>query len=255
MVLHGEGFLLMNGSMDLLCLLGTGRYLGLPLNRWRVGLAALLGSMYSLLCTVFPACGGLFGLLMASLLMGLTAFPHHALRGSAGLWMIGLCTSGVASAAGLFLRRDSAVLCACAMFAVSFCLMPPKKRGMQWGSLTVHWHGHTFRMAAVTDTGNMLRDPLSGLPVIVAPFHRCKGMMLENMHILPEGMRLIRAETAGGSTLLPCVHPDKVLLEFSDGVREVQAVLALSDAALPGALVPPSCWSEGGRECFRQVKA
>ena len=96
-----------------------------------------------------------------------------------------------------------------------------------------------WTVPAVADTGNLLKDNVTGLPVIVVPLSACRDIMPENMHTLPSGMRLIRAQTAAGKVIMPCFHPDCVRVRFTSRVRDVQAIVALAPGEMPCALVPP----------------
>ncbi len=39
--------------------------------------------------------------------------------------------------------------------------------GQEYVDVTLHWDGHTQRVLALRDTGNTLRDPITGAPVLV----------------------------------------------------------------------------------------
>lgn len=236
MTLHGEAFWLLNLGMDFLCVMGTARYLGLPQKPLRMALAAILGATYSLAALGNWALGGLGGMLFASFCMGAVAFGRHLIRGASGIWIIGLCTSGLASIAGRYLPRDWAVLMVCAVFALSFCFVPPKGRRttVQRGNVRFVWQGREVCLPAIVDTGNLLRDRLTGLPVIVAPVKMCPQLAGGD----GRGMRFIRAHTASGSALLPCFHPEQTVLTVAGKARQLDAVVALAPGVLPGALVP-----------------
>lgn len=238
MTMHGEAFWLMNLGMDFLCVVGAARYLELPKKPWRMMFAAMLGAAYSLAALRFPPLGGLGGLLWAAFGMSAIAFGKQMIRGAAGVWVIGLCTSGLAAIAGRYLPWDWSVLVGCAAFALAFCFVPPKgsRAGVQKGQVRFMWRGLEARLPAIVDTGNLLRDELTGLPVIVAPAKMCPQFLSDD----GQGMRLIRACTASGSALLPCFHPEKTMLILAGKAQQLDAVVALAPGALPGALVPVS---------------
>lgn len=73
--------------------------------------------------------------------------------------------------------------------------------------------GRSADLTALVDSGNLLRDPLSGDPVFILPkktFRRLTNLP-ESADLLP-GMRLIRARTASGSALIIIRRPDGIFL-------------------------------------------
>ena len=68
-------------------------------------------------------------------------------------------------------------------------------------------------LTALVDSGNLLRDPLSGAPVFILPkktFRRLTNLP-ESGDLLP-GMRLILARTASGAALMIIRRPDGIFL-------------------------------------------
>lgn len=97
--------------------------------------------------------------------------------------------------------------------------------------------GRTVCFEALIDTGNRLREPLSGLPVLVA-----EAALLRD--ILPErGYRELRFGALGGQGRMACFRPTGLWIE--DGGRRKPAPpvwIAVSPDPLPGicrALAPP----------------
>ena len=68
-------------------------------------------------------------------------------------------------------------------------------------------------VTALVDSGNLLCDPLSGDPVFILPRNTFRRLthLPEGSTLLP-GMRLLRARTASGITLMIVLRPDGIFL-------------------------------------------
>jgi stage II sporulation protein GA (sporulation sigma-E factor processing peptidase) len=243
-------YFLINFSMDLITLLITAALMHRRLNRWRAVIGAAIGGGYAVaslllssggvltlaadlaaavvICTVtFWSRGGrLWGLLRLSLVFALTSMilggvmtalysalnrlelPFDALQGDGlSVWTFALLTA-VASVATLsggrllgFSRKTRAV------------------------TLQVTLFGRSVTLRAMVDTGNLLRDPVSGRAVIVCDraricpllppaldaayrsgdFTACLGS-----YELVGRLRPIPARTAGGDAVLFALVPDSL---------------------------------------------
>lgn len=121
--------------------------------------------------------------------------------------------------------------------------------------ITVTRNGKTVRGQALLDTGHSLTDPFTGESVIVADRSFVKGVLPENISLWLEGrteqcekVRLIPYTAVGASGLLPCFRADEV--ELSDGkkcYRLKNAEIAVSDGAMPQAVVPPEMLTDPER--------
>ena len=94
----------------------------------------------------------------------------------------------------------------------------------------------TARFTALIDTGNRLREPISGLPVLIAEAKLVKG-------ILPnEGYRILNYGSVGGGGSMACFRPSEVWIEHGDArTRGPDVWVAVSAKPLPGtyrALAP-----------------
>ena len=99
--------------------------------------------------------------------------------------------------------------------------------------------GRSLRTTALVDSGNLLHDPLTGLPVIVLPRRTAmRFMTLPASGELSPGMRLLSIRTAAGRSLLTLVRADRILIRQ----MPVDAILGLTDDdhAAFDALVPAS---------------
>ena len=96
---------------------------------------------------------------------------------------------------------------------------------------------------AMADSGNLLREPVSGKPCIVAEVERLSGVLPKeiseavksgaqiNAGSVPKGFArricLIPARTAGGGGMLVGIRADKIVVRTQSGERDVDAVIAL----------------------------
>ena len=87
-------------------------------------------------------------------------------------------------------------------------------------------------VTALVDSGNLLCDPLSGDPVLILPRNTFRRLthLPEGSTLLP-GMRLLRARTASGITLMIVLRPDGIFLLSG---RKVTALRGLIGCALSG---------------------
>lgn len=104
-------------------------------------------------------------------------------------------------------------------------------------------------ICALVDTGNRLREPLSGQPVIIAEENKLKSVLPENFQsamaagrLLP-GCRLVGYKSLSGTGNLVCFRPDELLVSTSNGWLSAPDVwIAVYPGKLPGhvyALAPP----------------
>lgn len=103
--------------------------------------------------------------------------------------------------------------------------------------------GHRLELTALVDSGNLLRDPLTRLPVIVVSRQAAARLFpLPPPGEVVPGMRLISVRTIAGSALMPVFRPDRVRLMLPGGWQETHAVVGLSPDGYSGfqALIP-SC--------------
>ena len=103
--------------------------------------------------------------------------------------------------------------------------------------LCVSVDGQLVRFPALIDTGNRLREPLSGQPVVIAEAGLLKGALPK------DGYRVLRFGAVGGQGEMACFRPRAVWIERGRKKRLApETWVALSPGPLPGvfrALAPP----------------
>lgn len=88
----------------------------------------------------------------------------------------------------------------------------------------------SIMLPAMVDSGNLMRDPITSLPVLVIPLKAAYALYpeadsLDRLHALPQGFRLLHVRTAAGAGLLPMFRPDRCWL-YLDGQRQEARLLA-----------------------------
>ncbi len=273
-------FFLINFSMDYLCLYLSIGLLHLRKSRWRMLLASALGGVYSVIalfasaqpwlslgldlavcffmCALCAAgkgvrvgrllllCGTYFGI---SALMGGGMTALYNLLGRADLPLDEVQSDGIS--AWMFLALASAA----ALIAAFGGRVLSKKSAIKTCRVRIRMQGVRCELEGLCDSGNLLCDPISGTPVIVADRQIWLAALPEGlrravesggreMDALPERkrVRMVPMHTALGFDLAVALLPDEVLLDTGDGkARAVHALIAPSGEALGGefgAVVP-----------------
>lgn len=248
-------YVLVNVSMDLLCLLTVAALLHRKIRRWRAVLAAVLGGLYAA-AALLLGLNGLWGFLgdaVAALSMCAITFGvrHRSvwrvLQPIPILMLVSMTLGGIMTALyGALNRLDLpfellegdglsvwtfALLTAVASFATlrggRLFGISHKTRSM---TVSLTLFGRSVTLNALVDSGNLLRDPLSGKSVIVVDADRLADILPAPMLAACKNgtvaaflstyeharcCRLIPAKTASGEGMLLALLPDK--LSVSDG--------------------------------------
>lgn len=235
-----EVFLAVNLLADGLLLAAVTRALGL-FNLKRVLAAAALGAAYGAAAVSRPLPWATIPVQLAMLV----AVSAIAGGGSPRLWRaVGLALAFGALLCGgvggvLGMRGPVAALHCVAigglLAAGLFAVRPPQTAGWHV-RVCLEVEGKRARFPALIDTGNRLREPRTGLPVLIA-----EAALLKDA--LPEaGYRVLRFGAVGGEGSLACFKPSAVWIER--GARRLRAPdlwVAVSPGPLPGlcrALAP-----------------
>lgn len=223
LVIYLDAFVGLNFLVDLCLLLGVNRLSGHPPGMGRAAAAAALGGGYAGAC-LLPGFGFLANGLwrMVSLgLMGWTAFGagRSGWNRSVLFVLLSMALGGLA----VSMHAANAGLPLCAGALAVLCRMGLRGRGQQLVPVTVTYAGRTVRAMALRDTGNTLRDPITGesVTVLCPVVGERLGLPIEVLRdparAMVPGMRLIPARTAGGGGLLAAVRCDCVSIGGEQG--------------------------------------
>ena len=242
MVIYLETVMGLNFLVDFLLILGTNRLSGVTADWKRTAAAAALGGIYGGMCLVpgFGFLGNMLWRLVSLGLMGMIAFGwnRNAPARCGVFLLLALALEGLASAVG---RSDFPALILCAVILLLLCRFSfrnPPLAG-ECVPLEIGFGGKRLRLKALRDTGNTLRDPVTGEPVLVISAdaaHTLTGLTLEQLRHPMEtltqgripGLRLIPYRSVGGGGFLLA----KVFSDVKLGARCQKAVIAFDTGNL-----------------------
>ena len=246
MRVYGEAYLLINFWMDFLSLLLAACLKQARFHVTRAAFGAALGAVYAALAwtgrSFYRSCPVL---ILSSVLVSLISF------GKAGFFLFPYVAVAALNLCGLsdaLLRSGvscAAVLVTSGLFSLGVCLIQRKGRLPEGDScvLRILYRGKTASLPALRDSGNLLRDGVTGQPVIVVPENALSALMPNGAQTgifstLPPGWRLLPIRTAAGKGLLMCFRADRAELIQGKRIRQVYAPIAVSDFSEKSALVP-----------------
>ncbi len=133
------------------------------------------------------------------------------------------------------------VLGVCLLLRAVPALLPKTEDTPRLATVDIRHGAHRLTLTGLIDSGNLLRDPVTALPVIV--ISRRAAMRLIP---LPENgkvtypFRLITVRTISGTGMMTVFHPDSVCLRTERGWQRVETLLGVSPEGYDGfqALVP-----------------
>lgn len=170
MTVYADVLMLVNFLVDLLLLVGVNRLAGHPPGVKRALAAAALGGLYGGVC-ILPGLQFLSNTFWRLVFLGLMAVVgfgagRESVRRCILFVLLSMALGGVAAGleGGGFWRLVLSAGAVCLM-----CLLGFRGRfGEQYVPVEIHAEGDTVRILALRDTGNTLKDPLTGQRVLVA---------------------------------------------------------------------------------------
>ncbi len=242
-VVYIDVLLILNLWVDFLLLSATARLLRLPVRRWRLFCAALLGAAES--CLLFlPPLSFLLSLLIrctGTLLLTLVGFPLRGWRvfGKTVLTLLTLSAafSGIVTMLWYFLAPagflvvngviyyDAPAALLILLTAISYvavcvwehCLRKRAPRGRLF-RLLLQSGGKTVVCRCLYDTGSTLREPFSGSPAVLIDRAAAKSILPPSLR---EGdarhVRYVPYKSLGGAGLLPAFLPEKMEIADENG--------------------------------------
>lgn len=253
-MLHAESYLIWNTAMCTLALPLGGKLAGLPVpGRRRLSAAAAL--------SVLSAAAGLFAAPLAlAALPGSVAlcFHRHGFPACLRCMLTTLFASFLLGGAMTALMNAGLPPAASAAAAVGLgvvssliiTLLPGTLCEIRQVELRVK--DRSILLPAMLDSGNLLRDPITGMAVLVVPARAVRVLYpeLENpndLASLPLGFRLLNVRTAAGSALLPMFRPDLCRIYLNGKSCDAQLLVAAAGCDYSGvqALVPLAAIPQG----------
>lgn len=280
-VIYIDTLFAINFIVDYLILLATARVGAKTVSRWRIALGAALGAVYAA-AAVFPELSFLSGVWFkaaAGILMLLAVFGDRPgiLRTGLIFFVISAAFCGVVMAIsllsgknvmeeGLYLSVSLKVLAI--SFGICYGILTLVFRGLgkiSAGStmvkVSVEHKGKSTEFSALVDTGNTLRDPLTGGNVLVAEMEALRPLFSKSLQKVLENNRddnvveilkntseteasfrfhLIPYTAVGvGNSLLLAFRPERVRIagKYTKDVSIAVSPTRVSDGGIYSALV------------------
>ena len=258
-VIYVDILFLINAYMTLFQLAVTAKFCRVRIIGWRLLLASVLGGLSGLLFFLgdFVILCIAANIICASIII-LTAFKAAGIKvffkrilcffgcGVVFAGAVLLCQTlgaeGLSYRGGAVYFEISPLLligatAGCYLILRIFFKLTESKLPSKSHKMTVRVGKRSVTLEAVIDSGNLLCDPISGLPVAVTPESAISplftgdaarffcGNGICNDELWRRRVRMIPCKTVGGGGLLPGFLPDNVKI----GNREVKILIAVSD--------------------------
>lgn len=237
MTVYLDLVMVLNFLVDYFLLLGTNRLSGFPPGAGRCALGAVVGAVYSGACMLpgFRFLGNPLWRLVSLGLMCVCAFDGGitALRRGTVFVILSMAMGGIALRFG---RGEFLSLLLCGGILWLLCRLGFGE-GKQYVPIAVTYAGKTVNVLALQDTGNTLKDPVTGEPVLVlsaAAAGQLTGLSeaqianpLETLAQRPiAGLRLIPYRAVGSGGMLLAMRFSQVRI----GNKRKSALVAFAPA-------------------------
>lgn len=267
-IIYGDVLIVINFSMDFLALFITAKIMHIKLNSIRITLSSIIGAIYSLVILSLNLPNFLSGIISIAMafLLTFTAYGKQKIqtfiKNTIVFYIVNFALGGGITAIcnllnvwqnkrnlminGTFdviygdlpfgILAFLAILCG--IFSLVSGKIIKKKKTEKNCSLLIAFNQNTITLEALVDSGNLLREPLSGKPVIVASYSYMRKLIpieliplfkskdtscLEN-NIFSSKIRIIPISTVSGNNLLFGLSADKVFLNE----KEIDVYIAIT---------------------------
>lgn len=262
---YADLYFFINFSMDFLCFYISSRFLGTRISALRTAVASAVGGIYAVLSLVW----GLAGInavlldLLSCALMCAIAFGSLGRARRLPIYIlvyvaVSMTLGGFMTALFNLLNRTSLgnvatdeddlsvwVLAILAVISAVFTLMGTRyfrrKTSKKEVSVSVSFGGKSKNISALCDSGNMLRDPISGKLCVIVSLDAVRDILPRELiaflnngardpdAALGTGVRVIPTVTAMGEGMLFALAPDSIFVDDGKDKYAVDAFLALSE--------------------------
>ena len=265
-VLYADVLFAIDFSMDFLSLAATASLLGCRKRPGKIAIASALGALYGVSFTVADA-GGFFRAVSAIAVcaaMCIISFGYGDIR---NLFTAVLITSGCGALLGgimtVFLSQGASIpvgTIIISSFLLSFFILRAVrlKKGCTSVDVIISYQEKSVSFSALCDSGNLMRDPFAGTPVIIVSKEALTPILNESVlnslikwdATLPDGMiiRPIPASSCGEKYITAAFRADKVCIRNGPKELDADCFIAVSphpkgyfasfDATVPSALIP-----------------
>ncbi len=281
---YADLLFMINFSMDFLCLFLVAKLLTRHLSLPRAALASALGGFYAIVSLFIPR-NNLWGMaidILICLLMCVITFAGRHERCpsiiliTAAYFLASMLLGGIMTAIFNLLNRTAPSLDALSdghdmpmwLFAAVASLSSLitwiggkflRSRSQIIGAdIEVHLGNQKAVMRALCDSGNLLRDSVSGKPVIVSDMRHAAKLLpagclpvsrwnTDTVTSLPPSVvtriRVIPVETAASERMMYALRPDSIIIRVGEKTRTADALIGFADIRrTPSdctAIIPP----------------
>lgn len=197
---------ILNFAVDFLLLLGTNRLSGFPPGIKRLLPAALLGGLYSGACLLpgFRFLGKTLWRLVSLGLMAVVAFGlnRSALKRSGVFILLSMALGGTAYLLGQN-SFPALILAAAGLWVLSRIAFGGSVGGKEYVPVEVTFGGRSVSLIALRDTGNSLRDPVSGEQVLIIGSEAAEQLTGLTRQQLQHPLETLAARPLPGLRLIP----------------------------------------------------
>lgn len=206
MTVYADLVVLLNFLVDFLLLLGANRLCGHPPGWLRATLAAAVGSVYAFVCLFreFAFLADPIWRLICLGIMSWIAFgsTKSAVRRSIIFVFLSMALGGVALAFG---SGGFWSLVAAALVVFLLCVFGFRERpgATKYLPVELNYNGKQIRLTALYDSGNTLRDPVTGKPVLVIGSAAAATLTGLSQHQLERPVEALTQAGLTGLRLIP----------------------------------------------------
>lgn len=264
-VVYADVLFLIDFSMDFLTFYIVSHILKQKIKLIRICSASAMGGIYSVLSfgMQFKSPIGLILDIFVCFVMCMTAFleksPKHFRRMpiyTATFFVVSAMLGGVMTAlfsllnrslADIETGRDDISLWVFGFVAIVSGLatllgsdLIGRSSRAKFGKLNIRMGNRRMSFEAMSDSGNMLKDPIGGKDVVIIDRARgrqlspalASGTLASLQASSLKGIRLIPIRTAAGEGMLTAFSPDEVTLDYNGTSKHIDVLVALSKEEL-----------------------
>ena len=196
--------MILNFMVDFLLMVGTNRLAGYPNGIRKCLLSAALGGAYAGACMIpgFRFLGNGLWRMVFLLLMGGIAFGWNrsGIQRSAVFLLLSMALGGVAMGLN---AKSFWTLIGAGLMIVILCRMGFRGGQKEYVPIELCWEGHRSCLVALRDTGNNLRDPVTGESVLVAGADVGEKLLGLTAHQLSHPVETLASGMLPGMRLIP----------------------------------------------------
>ena len=205
MVVYLDLVVLLNFLVDFLLLMGTNRLCGYPIRPGRAAAGALLGGIYAGGCAMpgFFFLGSLPWRLVSLALISVIAFGFDRSCLRRGILFVFLCMALGGIAMGMGSAQFSEIGAAAAAVLI-MCFVGFRGRATRsYATVTLVHGGKKRLLTALRDTGNGLKDPITGESVLILGADAAYELLQLPAEALQDPISAVERRTVPGLRLIP----------------------------------------------------